>query len=391
MITIDMRTMIFVNIISSTFLAVMLAIIWRTLSNEKGLKEWAGGALIAAVGFFMQALRGTLPDSISIVLGSACIILGLGYFYVGSRLLCGLNKGYPWHWVGTAIICISSAFYTYVENNISMRIFFISGISTCFFFASALIFLRNTVPELKKAKRLIASLSLIEAAVMLFRTVFSPFIQDSQNFLQMSHFVNTCAAFVVLTFDFCIPVSITLLISVRLQMHLKEITHKDELTNIANRRCFNESLFKEWEISKREQKPLSLIMVDVDYFKHYNDYYGHPAGDICLQKIAEELKQAIYRPRDLVARYGGEEFMVFLPQTDEKAAQFIACRIKDNIEKIKIPHATSTVSEVVTVSMGIVTVYIKNHHVNDLIKAADECLYLAKNSGRNRLEINVLD
>jgi len=377
--------------ISSAFLAVMLVMIWHTLSNEKGLKEWAGGAIIAAAGLFIQALRGTIPDFISIVLGNSGLILGLGYCYVGSRLLCGLNKGYPWHWVSTAIIFISNCFYTYGEPNIQMRIFIGSGVSAGLFIMSGLLFLRNITPELKFPQRFIAVIFLLEAAIMLFRTVLALFIQDGQDYLQMKNFVNTCLGIIILTFDFCIPVGITLMISARLQMRMKEITYKDELTSIANRRCFNETLSIEWAISKREEKPLTLISVDVDYFKHYNDYYGHPVGDICLQKIAEELKRSTYRPKDLVARYGGEEFMILLPDTDKNAAQLVANKIKAYIEEMKIPHAASAVSQLVTVSMGIATVYIQNHHADDLIKAADECLYLAKDAGRNRSEITILD
>ena len=160
----------------------------------------------------------------------------------------------------------------------------------------------------------------------------------------------------------------------------------DTLTKIANRRCFNLRLKQEWLRLQRDQKPLSLILFDVDYFKNYNDYYGHPQGDVCLIRIAQCVKKMVKRPADLVARYGGEEFVVILPDTDEQGAIAVAQRINLAVTKLAIAHQASEIASYVTVSLGIATqIPQADQSVKNLIAQADTALYQAKNQGRNQV------
>jgi two-component system, cell cycle response regulator len=172
---------------------------------------------------------------------------------------------------------------------------------------------------------------------------------------------------------------------------LQRLAHTDSLTEVANRRQFDQYISQEWFRLKREQKYLSLIMCDVDYFKFYNDFYGHPSGDVCLQKIAKILYESIKRPADLVARYGGEEFALILPHTTLEGAVNIAEKIQQAIDDLKIPHIQSQVKQHITLSMGIATIIPhENSTVNDLIAAADKALYVAKANGRNQYFQSVL-
>jgi diguanylate cyclase (GGDEF)-like protein/PAS domain S-box-containing protein len=159
----------------------------------------------------------------------------------------------------------------------------------------------------------------------------------------------------------------------------------DGLTQVANRRCFDEYLEQQWQQSVREQWPLSLILCDIDFFKFYNDCYGHLAGDECLKQVVAEIGQIVRHSSDLVARYGGEEFVVVLPDTDEQKAFQIAQRIATRVKALKIPHARSQVSEYVTLSLGVAST-IPSHDANNqqLIAVADAALYEAKTSGRDR-------
>ncbi len=160
----------------------------------------------------------------------------------------------------------------------------------------------------------------------------------------------------------------------------------DGLTNIANRRYFDLVLDKEWQRLTREQKPLSLILCDVDHFKAYNDTYGHQEGDRCLQKIAKILKKSTRRPADLAARYGGEEFAVILPNTDAEGALFIAENIALLLAQKQLPHKTSSVSQYVTCSMGVSTIIPSiQESSKSIIETADRLLYQAKQSGRNQI------
>jgi len=160
----------------------------------------------------------------------------------------------------------------------------------------------------------------------------------------------------------------------------------DGLTNIPNRRRFDETLEREWRRAQRSGAPLSLIMADIDFFKQYNDNYGHGVGDVCLKKVAATLAESTDRPSDLVARYGGEEFVALLPDTDAEGARLIAERMRGNVDAMQLLHEYSDVSGRVTISIGLACLVPKADETSDeLLKLADQMLYRAKASGRNRV------
>ncbi|MEM1167557.1 MAG: diguanylate cyclase [Cyanobacteria bacterium P01_H01_bin.35] len=172
----------------------------------------------------------------------------------------------------------------------------------------------------------------------------------------------------------------------QVNQELLRIANLDGLTQIANRRSFDEYLAVEWRRHLREQQFLSLIMIDIDYFKHYNDHYGHQGGDDCLMRVAQAISQVPQRPTDLVARYGGEEFAVILPNTNIEGAFTVAESIRLAIASLSIPHAQSEVSQFVTLSLGGASI-IPNLEgtLEDLIYLADDALYQAKRQGRNQV------
>lgn len=171
--------------------------------------------------------------------------------------------------------------------------------------------------------------------------------------------------------------------------NLEALANSDGLTKIGNRRRFESFLADEWHRAVRFRTEISLVMVDIDHFKEYNDTYGHQAGDECLQRVAEALAAAIKRPTDLVARFGGEEFAIVLGGTDSAGAKTIAEEAMENIRGLEVPHITSGASEFLTVSVGIATVRGRLESTEiDLIKAADRMLYQAKQNGRNCMFIH---
>jgi diguanylate cyclase (GGDEF)-like protein len=166
---------------------------------------------------------------------------------------------------------------------------------------------------------------------------------------------------------------------------LKRLASVDGLTQVANRRCFDETMVYEWQRLSREIAPLSLILMDIDYFKKYNDTYGHLAGDGCLKRVAQSIAKAACRPADLVARYGGEEFAVILPNTDLAGAGHIAEYMREVVQQLNIAHSSSMVSEHVTISVGVATIQPEmSISPTILINASDKALYLAKSTGRDR-------
>lgn len=164
---------------------------------------------------------------------------------------------------------------------------------------------------------------------------------------------------------------------------LQRLTLSDGLTGIANRRYFNEYLEREWRTGQRQGKPMGLVMADIDYFKRYNDAYGHQAGDACLKEVAALLTETVHRPADLAARYGGEEFAIVLPDTDLFGAVHIAEQLRRAVEMRGIAHRASPCGHV-TISLGVAAVVPASaNSMEELIKQADLALYQAKRGGRN--------
>jgi diguanylate cyclase (GGDEF)-like protein/PAS domain S-box-containing protein len=170
---------------------------------------------------------------------------------------------------------------------------------------------------------------------------------------------------------------------------LEQLATLDGLTHVANRRKFDDYLAQEWQRAVRSQQPLSLILFDIDAFKCYNDTYGHPTGDACLIQIAQTVEATVERATDVVARYGGEEFVVVLPNTSLPGAVAIAEQIHQAIRALAIPHESSAVSSIVTISSGIASlVPTATGSPEELVASADRALYAAKQQGRDRYVID---
>lgn len=170
----------------------------------------------------------------------------------------------------------------------------------------------------------------------------------------------------------------------QLNAELEALSKLDSLTQILNRRTFNELADHEWLLAQRHQSPTSVLMIDVDHFKPYNDHYGHPAGDECLRLIVAGIKECLHRPSDLLGRFGGEEFIVLLPETDRAGAERVAQCINQKIRALHLEHKFSPTASVITLSIGGATCnYTTGHKLEEVIKNADRALYKAKNSGRD--------
>lgn len=169
---------------------------------------------------------------------------------------------------------------------------------------------------------------------------------------------------------------------------LHRLSSLDGLTGIANRRQFDKMLDQEWQRALRNCTELSLIMIDIDYFKLFNDTYGHQAGDDCLKTVALALDRIVHRPSDVVARYGGEEFALVLPETDALGALRVAEKMRDTVARLNVRHEASKVTNRITLSIGVATMSPRGGENPDiLLSASDDALYRAKHAGRNRIEV----
>jgi diguanylate cyclase (GGDEF)-like protein len=168
---------------------------------------------------------------------------------------------------------------------------------------------------------------------------------------------------------------------------LRSLAHLDGLTGIANRRAFDATLAAEWRRCMRSHSAVSVILIDIDFFKRYNDHYGHQAGDEALKSVAAALKDRLRRSHDMVARYGGEEFACILPETPAEGAYVKALELEAMIRELNIPHAQSNVAPVLTISLGAATMTPgEGENASELLAQADQQLYAAKNTGRGRVQ-----
>jgi two-component system chemotaxis family response regulator WspR len=175
-----------------------------------------------------------------------------------------------------------------------------------------------------------------------------------------------------------------------LNVELLKLANQDGLTGLANRRYFDGRFLEEWARASRGKKFISLLMMDVDHFKRFNDRFGHIEGDICLQKIAAAIGRIVVRPGDIVARYGGEEFIAALPETDPEGAIHVAEKMRETVQSLKIPHC-GDIDAFVTISLGVASaIPPQGADPGILVKLADACLYQAKERGRNRAHASVL-
>lgn len=172
----------------------------------------------------------------------------------------------------------------------------------------------------------------------------------------------------------------------RINNKLERLATHDGLTGLANRRLLDDRLLHEWHSLKREEKPLSVIMCDIDYFKSFNDYYGHQKGDTCLIEVAKAIRTCLHQPDDVAGRYGGEEFLIILPNTDIQGSMSVAAKIKETLADMALAHAKSNVAEHVTLSFGVASVVPKEGiDPERIVSFSDEALYQAKRHGRNRI------
>ncbi|RZU38318.1 diguanylate cyclase (GGDEF)-like protein [Fluviicoccus keumensis] len=171
----------------------------------------------------------------------------------------------------------------------------------------------------------------------------------------------------------------------RLNRALDRMAREDPLTGLVNRRGFDETMQIEWDRARRDNQSLALLYMDIDFFKLYNDTYGHNIGDVCLRRVAQTVKGALRRPADLAGRYGGEEFVVLLPNTDREGAVDVAIRILKHVDALALPHSRSKAASHVTLSIGISQLVPGNgNSLKEFLKRADDALYEAKERGRHQ-------
>ncbi len=393
----DMRTMLQVGAMVCLTLALIMTYYSFARKTYQGFQYWTSGLICIGIGAALVSMRNFTTGIVSVVLGNFLIVM------MPFLLTCGLESFLKIKWklrkfniVTIAFFLIVFTWLTYITPSLPSRIITVSLVMA-FFFAQSLYISIQHIPSIlgKQEWSFVAALTACTLSSALRATVTILAMNDIKFINNTNAMQSAVLLLIILSVTSC-ACSILILNSYRMENDLKEANIKiknmaniDDLCKIYNRRFFNQKIIQEFKRNQRSNTPISLLMIDVDCFKLYNDKYGHQAGDQCLSRIACVLKESVRRPSDITARYGGEEFVVLLPNTSSDGAKTVAETIQNGMSKIAIPHTDSTVTNTVTLSIGIATV-IPNQSTTPemLIKHADQSLYKGKQNGKNQIQIH---
>ncbi len=365
-----------------------------------GFHNWTIGFICISLGAALIALRGILPDFLTILCANF-LILAMPYMLTrGLEKFLNVQEKNPVFY-SLLLIAYWGTFFiaTYIHPNLFARVICIS-ILLAILFSEALYIAYRFVPAVLESQNwlLITMISFALSSAVL-RIIVTSLQGTPHSFMQESE-IFQCILIIMTTVAVVgITQSLIILNAHRMERdlrdanrHIANIANQDGLTNLYNRRYFDRKLLEEFSRLQRTSHPLSLIMADIDCFKNFNDTYGHQAGDDCIRAVANVFRKSGGRGSDISARYGGEEFVMILPNTGENGARNVAETLQDHMRKMNIPHKTSTAGKIVTLSLGVTTMVPDNNtSAENLVQRADKALYKSKENGRNQICIYIAD
>ena len=383
MIQLDIRTLSFLAVLVSVLMAGAMVLLWRMNPEERSVRFWAFGNCAIASGFLLIGLRGMVPVLLSVPVANSAIALGYALLLLG--VWSFLDRPLRW-WViygATAGVFGSFLFFTYVQPDIGLRIVIISLLIAALSLAAAVSLLSDLVPHMRQVQRMTAWVFLLHALYLILRAVMT-LAGDRIDDLFSPNLVHILAFLDVIVVAICLTFAFTALVNRRLQFHLDHLASYDLLTEVFNRRAFEQAVAREIARGERHQTALSLLILDVDHFKPVNDRYGHQVGDRVLAHLARTLRRTL-RVEDVLGRLGGEEFAILLPETGQSDGLEIAERLRHVVADSYLEVDGLRIS--VTVSIGSVTSPARGTSWNQLYRQADEALYKAKQGGRNLIAV----
>jgi len=390
----DMGTMLFVAALTCLPLAGMMIYYSFARKTYPGFHLWTIGVICISIGAILVSLRSVLPAFVSIVLANL-IITAMPFFLArGMAIFLGVE----WkHAVPEALVFMALAaalsWGTYVHPSINLRISALS-LAQAFFFGETLYLVsRHFIDTMGKSNAFLTMALWATIVTPILRTIITLHNTDRMRFLGHGDIWQNVTVLMTILGIIAIITALLTVNSHRMENDLKKAMDKignlanlDGLTNIFNRGYFDRKLQQEFHRLQRNGQPLSLVMGDIDFFKNFNDAYGHQAGDDCIRAVADAFRNSGKRVSDIAARYGGEEFVMLLPDTDMDGANKIARDITEAIKDRAIHHAMSAAASIVTLSIGVATISPGPSVSPDLlVSRADQALYKSKANGRNQI------
>ena len=383
--TAHIPTMLLAIIVVGSVLSLSVGA-FATRSLRDGMMYWTAGLFMHTLSYIVFSQRDAFGDFSAFILAN---VLRAGAWALVAEGLCEFYRRIPLRtliWAPVAAVFLAAVF---LFDNEALRIVTVSLI----FAAQSLLSFSLIWRERRKTQGrgqyflmigLIIATSLLllrAAATALGSPVGMLSLTTQSSPIQTLSFLGALISLLLLSLGF------VLISKDRADTTNRILSTRDELTGLANRRHMNKVLADEWTRSRRSEQPLTLVMIDVDQFKLYNDHYGHQAGDVCLWRVAQAIQSGAGRAGDLAARYGGEEFLLILPDTDAAAGRYLAEGVRKSVESLNLPHVYSPTGKI-TISVGVAA-FSEGFYENaeGLLRAADEALYQAKNGGRNQVQI----
>ncbi|MFZ5811408.1 MAG: GGDEF domain-containing protein [Thermodesulfobacteriota bacterium] len=389
----DIRTVLLEGALISIAVAVVMIYYSIVRKTYPGFHFWTIGFTLAGIGSFLIAFRGAIPDFISIVLANAFIVSMPFMLSLGLSHLSGLKWKFKKHYIALLFLFIAAISYTtYISPSVRTRIILFNTLFVLLFIESLRITIQCLPRRLGSQNYLLILVIIANIIPVALRLTMAIMEGDGLVFLESTDYFQCISILSTIVGTIITMISLIILNAHLIEIDLKEANKKvellantDELTGLFNRRYFNKALQYEYKRLKRSSQPLSLIMADIDYFKEYNDTYGHQEGDNCIKRVAEVFKHAATRVSDIAVRYGGEEFMLLLPNTDNTGATTVANTLFELLQETAILHPASIAGEHVTISAGVATIIPGEKTTEDLIiNMADKALYASKLHGKNR-------
>lgn len=376
----DIRTLTFNLLLFALVFAVGMSLVQRSQPGVRGLRWWAMANAIGGAGFMLLSLRGAVPDFLSIVLANSLLLAALFCFHEGIARFRGVPNRMPW--LGPLLVTILALLlfrYAYILPSIATRIVVVTLLTAIPAAMAARLLVLDVPPKLRSSYWFTASAFIQFAAFSLGRAAYTliapPADLMSAGPVHALYFLSIFFLLVVATFG---SVWMT---TVFLAEELARQARTDPLTGAMNRLALTESVGRELSRARRSERPLALLIFDLDHFKQLNDRLGHLRGDAALTAVASATRLEL-RQSDMLARYGGEEFVALLPDTDKANASETAERLRRRIEALGIERGDGSI---LTASYGIASFPLDGNDQDSLIAGADAALYAAKQAGRNRV------
>lgn len=399
-IQMDVRTIILMLAIGSFVFGLLLVIFQYHKESSEWIPIWIAAKFLQGLGSLILYFRTISPDFMTVLTANNLVLLGCAYegwavLHITGRVV---NRRLQ-HCVALSIVILFS--FMFLLNPLT-RLVVIFFLHTVFYFLPAWALLRDNGQ--KSQLRSFLGLSFLLLSILFFTRTLWVLLVPEQSYIAFDELNKRLMPLAVFCIILISGFSMLLLANEKsyfelheaqqelknLNKKLETLSNTDGLTNIANRRYLDERLTLEYNRLSRKGAELSLIMIDIDYFKLFNDHYGHVCGDDCLRQVARVISNNISRSADVAARYGGEEFVCILPETDLQGTKLIAEKIRIDVENLFIEHKQSKISNFVTISLGVSTIECcSSKNTLDILSMADKALYKAKMNGRNRTEVYI--